>query len=432
MCTESVKAICNLQHVQPYLQCLSMSTTTADEPSLPPKSMVNIKTAQKNDKIMKEWLYWVQEHRKPAKHQIERTPWNIWFINNFDKLYTRRWHTVQRNQHRPRANINCKKEPATKYVDAMKQRLKKAYELATRSARTAQERQKSGYDKKVRGAILQPGDRVLRENGEGKKKHYTRNLLLPIGFLPSDEEKRKDPAPVARRKVRQPTRKEPTKSESIEQIDETESDEESEQDYYVIVSEMSPQSNSDNDATSVEVDQTTGTLNATGDGHISVERGQGSGFGGDALPLAETNAGEPTPVVDDGNGTATGHEDEDDTSDMVDGSALTDTSLGPADVPTEAQTEQPTPTPPPQRQRQRRILPTPPRHSPDSPVTRPQRERKPPAYLKDYVTTSKQATTQPDWLRRVNWLLHQAENGRFKGQETELSRTIMKIMESDL
>lgn len=366
-------------------------------------------------------------------------------------------------------DINCKKEPATKYVDAMKQRLKKAYELATRSARTAQERQKSGYDKKVRGAILQPGDRVLvrrvafdgkhkiadkweedpylvvsqpnndipvyvvqRENGEGKKRTLHRNLLLPIGFLPSDEEKRKDPAPVARRKVRQPTRKEPTKSESIEQIDETESDEESEQDYYVIVSEMSPQSNSDNDATSVEVDQTTGTLNATGDGHASVEGGQGSGFGGDALPAVEIDTGEPTPVVDDGNGTATGHADEDDTSDMVDGSALTDTSLGPADVPTEAQTEQPTPTPPPQRQRQRRILPTPPRHSPDSPVTRPQRERKPPAYLKDYVTTSKQAITQPDWLRRVNWLLHQAENGIFKGQEIELSRTIMKIMESDL
>ncbi|VDI63641.1 Hypothetical predicted protein [Mytilus galloprovincialis] len=315
MCTESVKAICNLQHVQPYLQCLSMSTTTADDPSLPPKSMVNIKTAQKNDKIMKEWLYWSQEHRKPAKHQIERTPWNI-----------------------------CQNNDIPVYV-------------------------------------------VQRENGEGKKKTLHRNLLLPIGFLPSDKEKRKDPAPVARQKVRQPTRKQPTQSEGIEQIDEAESDEESEQDYYVIVSEMSPQSNSDNDATSVEVDQTTGTLNATGDGHVSVERGQGSGFGGDALPLAETNAGEPTPVVDDGNGTATGHEDEDDTSDMVDGSALTDTSLGPADVPTEAQTEQP--TPPPQRQRQRRILPTPPRHSPDSPVTRPQRERKPPAYLKDYVTTSK-------------------------------------------
>ena len=92
----------------------------------------------------------------------------------------------------------------------MKERLKKAYELASRSVGTAQERQKSGYHKKVRGAILQPGDRVLvkivafdgkhkiadkweeepyrivsqpnrdipvyvvqRENGEGRREHCT-------------------------------------------------------------------------------------------------------------------------------------------------------------------------------------------------------------------------------------------------------------------
>jgi hypothetical protein len=50
--------------------------------------------------------------------------------------------------------VEGKKEPSTKYVETMKERLKKAYELASRSARTVQERQKSGYDKKVRGAIL--------------------------------------------------------------------------------------------------------------------------------------------------------------------------------------------------------------------------------------------------------------------------------------
>lgn len=42
---------------------------------------------------------------------------------------------------------------------------------------------------------------------------------------------------------------------------------------------------------------------------------------------------------------------------------------------------------------------------------------------KDYVTTSKQATTHPDCLRRVNWLLLKAENGRFRGPEIELCRT---------
>jgi hypothetical protein len=113
------------------------------------------------------------------------------------------------------------KEPSTTYVETMKERLKKAYELASRSARTAQERQQSGYEKKVRGAILSTGDRVLvkivafdgkhkiadkwedepyrivsqpnrdipvymveRENREGQKRTLHRNLLLPIGFLP--------------------------------------------------------------------------------------------------------------------------------------------------------------------------------------------------------------------------------------------------------
>ena len=52
--------------------------------------------------------------------------------------------------------VEGKKEPSTKYVDTMKQRLKKAYELASRAARTAQEHKKSGYEKKVRGTILQP------------------------------------------------------------------------------------------------------------------------------------------------------------------------------------------------------------------------------------------------------------------------------------
>ena len=52
--------------------------------------------------------------------------------------------------------VEGKKEPSIKYVDTMKERLKKAYELASRATRTAQERKKSGYEKKVGGTILQP------------------------------------------------------------------------------------------------------------------------------------------------------------------------------------------------------------------------------------------------------------------------------------
>lgn len=131
-----------------------------------------------------------------------------------------------------------RKEPSTKYAEAMKERLQKAYDTAAQSVRTAQGRQKRGYDKRARGAILQPGDRVLvkvvafegkhkiadkweqdtyrivrqpnsdipvyvvqKENGEGRKRTLHRNLLLPIGHLPGLEESRKvtkTPAPRKR------------------------------------------------------------------------------------------------------------------------------------------------------------------------------------------------------------------------------------------
>ena len=40
--TESVNAICNIQHVQPYVQCFSLSVTTADEPPLPNRHLIDV------------------------------------------------------------------------------------------------------------------------------------------------------------------------------------------------------------------------------------------------------------------------------------------------------------------------------------------------------------------------------------------------------
>ena len=120
---------------------------------------------------------------------------------------------------------------------------------------------------------------------------------------------------------------------------------------------------------------------------------------------------------------AVGQDTEEHNSDVPDDSKLTDTSLEEsAVVPTT-----PKLLPPPPRQRQRRVLPTPPRQQPDSPVARPQRNRRPPQYLSDYVT-SKQAITQPEWMMKVNWLKQEANDGKFKGLEMELARTIMEIM----
>ena len=47
------------------------------------------------------------------------------------------------------------------YVTDLKQRLQEAYKAATKASGDAQHRQKCLYDLKIRGATLQPGDRVL-------------------------------------------------------------------------------------------------------------------------------------------------------------------------------------------------------------------------------------------------------------------------------
>jgi hypothetical protein len=113
-----------------------------------------------------------------------------------------------------------------KYIGKLKQNLEKSYELASTSAMTAQKRQKGQYDKRLRGAVVEPGDRVLvkivafdgkhkiadrweddaytviqqpsanipvyvvqKENGTGPKRTLHRNLVLPINFLLVDTSK---------------------------------------------------------------------------------------------------------------------------------------------------------------------------------------------------------------------------------------------------
>ena len=46
------------------------------------------------------------------------------------------------------------------YVKKLKEQLRKAYEMAEKNSRNSQGDQKKFYDRKVRGAVLAPGDRV--------------------------------------------------------------------------------------------------------------------------------------------------------------------------------------------------------------------------------------------------------------------------------
>lgn len=108
----------------------------------------------------------------------------------------------------------------TKYMEDLRGRMKKAYELASTAAAQARDKQKDYYDLKARECNIREGDRVLvkivsfegkhkiadrweedvyivqkqpnptipvytvfKENGEGRKRTLHRNLLLPIGHL---------------------------------------------------------------------------------------------------------------------------------------------------------------------------------------------------------------------------------------------------------
>jgi transposase InsO family protein len=124
------------------------------------------------------------------------------------------------------------------YILKLKEHLGKSYELASAKAAAAQKHQKGQYDKRIRGAVVEPGDRVLvkivahdgkhkiadrwednaytvlqqpntdipvyvvqKEDGTGSKRILHRNLLLPINFLPV-EKSRIAPMPKPRGRMK--------------------------------------------------------------------------------------------------------------------------------------------------------------------------------------------------------------------------------------
>ena len=58
-------------------------------------------------------------------------------------------------------NTNKQHHSLTSYAEGLRKRLQESYEIATETTKKSQGRQKGGYDLKVRGAVIEPGDRVL-------------------------------------------------------------------------------------------------------------------------------------------------------------------------------------------------------------------------------------------------------------------------------
>ena len=145
-------------------------------------------------------------------------------------------------------------ESLLSYTKSLKERMQQSYELAAKISKVSQQRQKSGYDLKVRGATLQEGDRVLvkilafdgkhkladhweefpyvvllqpnkdipvfvvqREDGVGRKRTLHRNHLLPIGTVPTENKNK--PTPKPRKRKPQPEVQEKAAESESEQED---------------------------------------------------------------------------------------------------------------------------------------------------------------------------------------------------------------------
>ncbi|XP_021345668.1 uncharacterized protein LOC110445400 [Mizuhopecten yessoensis] len=158
------------------------------------------------------------------------------------------------------------------YIKELRDRMKESFRIASEAAKNAQHRQKVNYDKKVRGATVQPGDRVLvkilafegkhklsdrweedvyivtrhpnegipvfevqKENKSGRKRILHRNHLMPIGSITGKRLDKVDGTPVKDRPVPAPKRKKITERslETSRQEDESEEESEDESDYQV-------------------------------------------------------------------------------------------------------------------------------------------------------------------------------------------------------
>jgi hypothetical protein len=122
----------------------------------------------------------------------------------------------------------------TKYIQEIRERIVQAYKVASEASIKAQTKQKEGYDLRTRGAIIEPGDRVLAfdnkhkisnrwendtyivlkkpnldipvftvqtENGQGRIRTLHRNLLLPVAYIshtPDEEQPKPIPKPRTR------------------------------------------------------------------------------------------------------------------------------------------------------------------------------------------------------------------------------------------
>ena len=216
----------------------------------------------------------------------------------------------------------------TRYIEELRGRLQKSYDLAIKSSAKAKDRQKQHYDLRTRGAQIAEGDRILvkivafdgkhkiadrweedpyivkrqpnpeipvyivkKESGQGRERTLHRNLLLPIGHLDSFK-----PVPTPRQSTHQPSSSDTStqrqrhsvttraSSKAVEVHDDGDSDDSDEAVVIVTVHNQPATAQSD--------PQDEVVSHGTDDGQSAIATTQGAEHGGDAHPSdAETGTG---------------------------------------------------------------------------------------------------------------------------------------------
>jgi transposase InsO family protein len=350
----------------------------------------------------------------------------------------------------------------TKYADGLRQRLKSAYNIAARNVEKAQVRQKKNYDLKVRGAIVQPGDRVLvkivafegkhklsdkweedpylvvdqpntdipvytlaKENGEGRRRTLHRNLLLPIGAIrPEDETHAPRPKPRNPRQGTSDVNSGETPSNDTE-------DEDSSSDIEVMVRVLDSTT-----PVAVQEHHVDEEIQSDGDDDQPEDAdSEGQEGGGDA----PDSGGEPEPSdsstdEDDndesGDATQSPDTDQEEDTDQVeeelvpappeggedaDGDRPSDDETGDDHAAAEADLEADRRPEPPRPQPRRSLRP----------------KQKPRWMRTDEFVMHHHVPGKPDWKEKVEYLHSMTTAGLFAGRENEVSSVILKLLSGD-
>ena len=328
----------------------------------------------------------------------------------------------------------------TKYVENMKERLRKSYELASEAVKRSQHRQKEHYDLKSRGAVLEVGDRVLvkvvafdgrhkladkweeepyviicqpnegvpvyevrREDGQGRKRVLHRNLLLPIGHLSEfDKSDQQPPTPAPRKNIPIPkprTRSQTKKNNSDRQsTDDTRSsafdhhsDTDSDDELVVLRTRHDTQTH--------QTDVPEDVSSHVDTSHASTGDDQGSVA--DQIPESEEDALQPAQETQNSGA--------DEEAELEDGAVanVTQQEEEAASSASDADDDEAEPV-----------------------VRKSTRVKKKPAWLTSGEYVHSQHVVKSDWSERVNVLQSMMSDRHCKGMESEIMRTLLDVVKN--